>query len=363
VWARVLSELQARAEAAGLITWDVSVDSTIARAHQHAAGARRDPGGQKEPPGGVGGDEPPDHALGRSRGGLTTKVHLACEQGRRPLSLVVTAGQRGDSPQFTTVLERIRVNPPGPGRLLAGLGAGTSVKTKTKIALGIAGLAATGGVLQGTGALGSMLGTGDTAASSSSPFSAGPGGVAAGPGGVAAGPGGVAAGPGGVAAGSGGAAAGSGGVAAAGGGVAIGQNQGCVAVQAACTLAPQRTPPPANPGVIRFVGGCTPFHVYAQNRWLPYGTAVRTGPSPDNKVIGNRDPNQLITVDGWVHGVVPYPHNSPPWNNDKWFHLADGAGWVSFAGVRAVPTAPDPTLSADGGMPAPTRAACQGSAQ
>ncbi len=29
------------ADAAGLITWDVSVDSTIARAHQHAAGARK----------------------------------------------------------------------------------------------------------------------------------------------------------------------------------------------------------------------------------------------------------------------------------------------------------------------------------
>jgi transposase len=112
VWAQILSGLQAQAEAKDLITWDVSVDSTITRAHQHAAGARRDPGAQKEPPG----DEPADHALGRSRGGLTTKVHLACEQGRRPLSLVITAGQRGDSPQFTTVLDRIRVNAPGPGR-------------------------------------------------------------------------------------------------------------------------------------------------------------------------------------------------------------------------------------------------------
>jgi transposase len=41
VWAAILSRLQARADAAGLITWDVSVDSTIARAHQHAAGARK----------------------------------------------------------------------------------------------------------------------------------------------------------------------------------------------------------------------------------------------------------------------------------------------------------------------------------
>jgi len=39
-WARILTALQARADAAGLIPWDVAVDSTIARAHQQAAGAR-----------------------------------------------------------------------------------------------------------------------------------------------------------------------------------------------------------------------------------------------------------------------------------------------------------------------------------
>ena len=41
-WRQILAGLQARADAAGLICWDVSVDSTIARAHQHAAGARGD---------------------------------------------------------------------------------------------------------------------------------------------------------------------------------------------------------------------------------------------------------------------------------------------------------------------------------
>lgn len=40
-WAQILAGLQARAGAAGLITWDVSVDSTVIRAHQHAAGARK----------------------------------------------------------------------------------------------------------------------------------------------------------------------------------------------------------------------------------------------------------------------------------------------------------------------------------
>ncbi|MFD8546060.1 IS5 family transposase [Streptomyces sp. NPDC059649] len=52
----------------------------------------------------------------RSRGGLSTKLHLAVEQGQKPLSLLVTAGQRHDSPQFQPVLEGIRVPRIGPGR-------------------------------------------------------------------------------------------------------------------------------------------------------------------------------------------------------------------------------------------------------
>jgi transposase len=40
-WTRILTALQALADAAGRIVWDVSVDSTTARAHQHAAGARK----------------------------------------------------------------------------------------------------------------------------------------------------------------------------------------------------------------------------------------------------------------------------------------------------------------------------------
>ncbi len=70
---------------------------------------------QKDKPGGVEA-EPADHGLGRSRGGLTCKVHLACEQGQKPLSIVITAGQRGDSPQFQAVLDGIRVPRLGPGR-------------------------------------------------------------------------------------------------------------------------------------------------------------------------------------------------------------------------------------------------------
>lgn len=42
-WERLLQQVQAAADAAGEVDWDVSVDSTIVRAHQHAAGARTAP--------------------------------------------------------------------------------------------------------------------------------------------------------------------------------------------------------------------------------------------------------------------------------------------------------------------------------
>lgn len=113
-WARIVTGLQARADAEGLITWDVSVDSTVNRAHQHAAGARKR--GSPERTAWWVSVEPDDHALGRSRGGLTTKIHLAVEQGQKPLSSVLTAGHCGDSPQFENVLAAICVPRPGGGR-------------------------------------------------------------------------------------------------------------------------------------------------------------------------------------------------------------------------------------------------------
>jgi transposase len=60
--------------------------------------------------------EPADHVLGHSRGGLSTKVHLAADGRARPLAFSVTAGQAGDAPAFETVMSRLRVPRSGPGR-------------------------------------------------------------------------------------------------------------------------------------------------------------------------------------------------------------------------------------------------------
>jgi transposase len=74
-WERVFTALMAQADADEDLNWAVSVDSTIVRAHQHAAGAR------KKGPRPANRD---DHAIGRSRGGLTTKIHLAADDRCRP---------------------------------------------------------------------------------------------------------------------------------------------------------------------------------------------------------------------------------------------------------------------------------------
>ncbi|MGW0732468.1 transposase [Streptomyces sp. NPDC002851] len=47
--------------------------------------------------------------MGRSRGGLTSKVHLAADPRCRPLSFVLTPGQAADSPRFIPVVEKIKV--------------------------------------------------------------------------------------------------------------------------------------------------------------------------------------------------------------------------------------------------------------
>ncbi|MFI9105459.1 IS5 family transposase [Streptomyces fildesensis] len=112
-WERILAAVLAAAVLAAAddaedLGWTVSVDSTACRAHQHAAEARRR-GRRKS-------NEPDDHALGRSRGGLSTKIHLASNSRARPFAVHVTAGLAGDAPAFEAVMAGIRVPRNGSGR-------------------------------------------------------------------------------------------------------------------------------------------------------------------------------------------------------------------------------------------------------
>lgn len=57
-------------------------------------------------------DEPGDHALGRSRGGLSTKFHAAVDGRGRPLVILLTPGQAGDAPMMLPLLAELRIPRP-----------------------------------------------------------------------------------------------------------------------------------------------------------------------------------------------------------------------------------------------------------
>jgi transposase len=103
VWHRVLEELQALADAEGRVGWELHfLDSTVVRAHQHAAGARK------------AGREPGDEALGRSRGGFT--IHVRCEGYGKPITFALTGGQAHDSQQAIALIDRGAIRRIGRGR-------------------------------------------------------------------------------------------------------------------------------------------------------------------------------------------------------------------------------------------------------
>lgn len=54
--------------------------------------------------------------IGRSRGGLSTKIHQLVDGDGRPLVAALTAGQFGDSPMLTTLLANLSIDRIGPGR-------------------------------------------------------------------------------------------------------------------------------------------------------------------------------------------------------------------------------------------------------
>lgn len=103
-WGRLIDALHARLDAAGKIDWELfCIDGSSVRAARAAAGASPTDGTAAEPT---------DHALGRSRGGFGTKVHLVCDGKGLPMAVTVTAGQRHESTQFEAVMGQVRVPRP-----------------------------------------------------------------------------------------------------------------------------------------------------------------------------------------------------------------------------------------------------------
>jgi len=87
VWQNIFAVLREEADIE-----EVSIDSTVIRAHQHAAGAAK---------------KNTEQALGRSRGGFGTKIH-ACVEGFGQLArFVLTGGHVHDSTQAEILLKEI----------------------------------------------------------------------------------------------------------------------------------------------------------------------------------------------------------------------------------------------------------------
>jgi putative transposase len=63
--------------------------------------------------------EPADHALGRSRGGWTTKIHALTDEHCSPITMLLSPGQAGDNPMLVPLLTAHREHDRGPFRLLA----------------------------------------------------------------------------------------------------------------------------------------------------------------------------------------------------------------------------------------------------
>jgi transposase len=103
--------------AAGYIDWsELYVDGSSVRASAAAAGAQKEEGSE----------EPPDHALGRSRGGFESKFHLLVDRGGTPLAVTLTAGQINEGTQFENVMRAGAVGQRGarrrPRRIVADMG-------------------------------------------------------------------------------------------------------------------------------------------------------------------------------------------------------------------------------------------------
>jgi transposase len=127
-WEMILDRLRAGCDGAEGAGWTVAADATVVRAHQHAAGARRAPPADVDParlaPAALSDPADPRHAgklrgreaLGRSRGGLTSKIHLLADSGCRPLARLTSAGQRHDSLALVPLMGQLAIARRGPGR-------------------------------------------------------------------------------------------------------------------------------------------------------------------------------------------------------------------------------------------------------
>ena len=92
VWDRLLA-----ADSSGFNGELVMIDSHLHARHQHGAAGKK----------GLG-----DHGMGRSRGGLTTKLHAICDGQGKPLVMLLSEGHMSDYKGAPLMLDTLpRLNP------------------------------------------------------------------------------------------------------------------------------------------------------------------------------------------------------------------------------------------------------------
>ncbi|WP_210114509.1 IS5 family transposase [Hymenobacter elongatus] len=112
VWQRLFEAVQEPD-----LDW-VMLDSTVVRAHAQAAGSQKKAASAE--------------ALGRSRGGLTTKIHALVDALGNPLRLLLGPGQQADCQRAAELLAAA----PGAGHVLADKGYDTDAVVANAEALG-----------------------------------------------------------------------------------------------------------------------------------------------------------------------------------------------------------------------------------
>ena len=103
LWQRIFEALIDRLHNEGEIDFELwCVDGTVIRAHRVASGAVRGELTSQE--------NAEKHALGRSRGGYSTKLHVLTDGQGVPLGVIATPGQRNEAPEFENVMDACLIN-------------------------------------------------------------------------------------------------------------------------------------------------------------------------------------------------------------------------------------------------------------
>ncbi|WP_228004492.1 IS5 family transposase [Amycolatopsis sp. YIM 10] len=111
-WEKILDRVIVKDDAVGDLEWIMSIDSSVVG----RISTRLKPGKKRGCSDQIEALALDGEGLGRSRGGLSTKIHLAVDGRGLPIRFLLTPGQAGDNPQLVPLLDGISVARPGPGR-------------------------------------------------------------------------------------------------------------------------------------------------------------------------------------------------------------------------------------------------------